>query len=76
MDEVSVNIHPYVDRLHLEVITDSGGGNVTARSVEFDVVDTDRRTVAPCEELPPSHEDDIRNRLRDAGYDIVERKIA
>lgn len=76
MDEVSVNIHPYSDHLHLEVITDDGGGNVTARTVEFDLVDSSQRTVAPCEELPESYEEEIMNHLDDAGYDLIERSIA
>lgn len=76
MDEVNVNIHPYDDHLHLEVITDEGGGNVTAQSFEFEIVDRDRAAVAPRERMPDMHKDEIRTQLEDAGYDFVQRHPA
>lgn len=72
MEGVSVNLHNYHDRVLLEVITDDGDGNVSAETVEFDIVDAERRAVAPCGELPAEHQDVIRRQLRDAGY--VERE--
>lgn len=76
MDEVSVNIHTYHDHLHLEVITDAGGGNVTAESIEFDIVDADRTAVAPREHMPQSHAEEIRTLLEDTGYEVVQRSPA
>jgi hypothetical protein len=76
MNEVSVNIHPYDDHLHLEVITDAGGGNVTAQSFEFDTVDRDRAAVTPREQMPQSHEEEIRAKLEAAGYDLLQRHPA
>lgn len=76
MDEVSVNIHPYDDHLHLEVITDEGGGNVTARSIEFDIVDRDEAAVTPRERMPQSHQEEIRSQLEANGYDVVQRHPA
>lgn len=72
MEGVSVNLHNYHDRVLLEVITDDGDGNVTANTVEFDIVDPERRAVVPCGDLPSDHEDVIWSQLRDAGY--VERE--
>lgn len=76
MDEVSVNIHPYDDHLHLEVITDAGGGNVTAQSIEFEIVEPERAAVEPREPLPQAHAEEIQTRLKDAGYDIFTRHPA
>lgn len=72
MEGVSVNLHNYHDRVLLEVITDDGDGNVSANTVEFDIVDAERRAVEPCGDLPTEHEDAIWRQLRDAGY--VERE--
>lgn len=76
MDDVSFNFHRYEDHYLLEVISDNGEGDVTARSIEFEIEDDDRGLVAPYEALPQSLEEDIRDWLRNAGFDIVDRKIA
>lgn len=76
MDDISYNIHRYSDHVLLEVIIDGGNGNVTARSVKFDFLDADRGRVAHRGELPTSYEEEIRSRVENAGYAIVDRQVA
>lgn len=76
MEEVSFNIHQYDDHIILEVITDDGEGNVTARSAEFEIEDTDRGLLTPRGDLPSSNEADILDHLQDAGYSLAERQTA
>lgn len=76
MEDISFNIHHYDGYVVLEVITDNGAGNVSARSVEFNLVDTDREKLVPQGELPPSREADIQEYLQNAGYTLAERQTA
>lgn len=70
MAEVSFNVHRFRDQVLLELIVDAGNGNVSAESVELDILDDDGR-LTPCGELPPDYEEEIRTRLEDAGYAVV-----
>lgn len=70
MVDVSVNVFSYSDHVLLELIVDDGDGNVTANSLEFDLVDSDSGKVVPAGDLPPDHGEVVRRELRDAGYAV------
>jgi len=67
----TVSLHRYRDGIMIEVISDDGNGNVSTRSVEFDVVDPERGALAPRSEIPDAHEERILERLEASEYALA-----
>lgn len=67
----TVSLHRYRDGIMIEVILDNGNGNVSTLSVEFDIVDSEKRVLSPRAELPDAHEELIRDRLDDSEYALA-----
>lgn len=76
MPDETVTHYPYPDGIHVEVIIDDGNGDVSAISIDFDVVDENQNLLRPRENLPESFEEDIIRHLSDAGYELTNLRIS
>lgn len=67
MADPDVNLHQYAEGIHLEVISDTGDGNVSVVSVEFDRQD---EVLSARSELPAEYEECIRSYIAEQGFTL------
>ncbi len=75
MKRKTVNHHPFPDGIHVEVVINEGNGDISTRSVEFDVTDEEGRSLRPREGIPESDADEIMDYLRKSGYEVENSHI-